>query len=97
VYCSSLGSVLGNDHHAGVFKQRFFGKWTCFRLHVEILLCPGKGQFPEDGRDVRALGRIGDVGRKPHKLQVLTELDESDIILIVVVDWPLQGCGRPSR
>jgi len=57
------------------------------------LLCLGKGQFPEDGR---AVGRIGDVVRKPHKLKVLTEFGESDM-LTVVVDWPLQGYGCRRR
>lgn len=85
---------MGSDHLGGVFKQRLLGNWTCFRLQMEILLCRGKGQFPEDGR---AVGRIGDVGRKPHKLQILTEFGESDTVLTVIVDWPLQGCGRRRR
>jgi hypothetical protein len=61
------------------------------------MLCPEKGHFPEDGRDGQAAGRIGDVGRKPHKFQVLTEFGECDVMLTVVVDWPLQGYGRPKR
>lgn len=93
MYCGDLDS----DHHTAVFKQRLLANWTCFRRQVEILLCPGKGQFPEDGRGGRAVGRIGDVGREPHKLQVLTEFGESGVMLTVVVYWPLQGYGRPRR
>ena len=64
---------------------------------MEILLCPVKGQSPEDGRDCRAVGRIGDVGRKPYKLQVLTEFGESDVMWTVVVGSPLEGYERPRR
>lgn len=70
-----------------VFINNDFSRTTCFHLGVEILLCPGKGQFPEDGRDGRAVGRRGDVVRKPLTLQVRTELGESDLMLTVVVEY----------
>jgi hypothetical protein len=52
------------------------------------LLCSGKGQFPEDGREV---DRIGDVVMKPLKLQILTEFGESDLMLTLVKEYTVGG------